>query len=526
MRKISLMLLAITCSVAVFAQEKLSTKSVNVFKNGSYFIVKEGNVNATSGNFRMAVPSSPLLATYWITMADNKVKRMDVKQDTIKVSTGINFLTDLLRSNKGKNMRLTYAIAGKDGSEPRTVKGKLESYNTNSGLIRMRTAEGTVFVYSSGVSEVIMEESFSDKAEKDSLAIVATFHMEKADKSVPVRLSYMHTGMNWMPSYNIRLLDDKKLQLEMKALIENYSESFKDADMTLTLGAANFKYAHQIDPIALTALSGGTDYSLRTYDNYAMQSNYNQMYANGAGYASDILDSDGPAFNVNSNFGTEGEKSHDLFTYKLGKVSIEKNMKSTFSIFSAPLPYEHVYEVSLYDHVNYETNKGINNQDNQQNTVYHSLCITNSTQYPLTTGPVFVQDENMSPLAQDQVKYTPVNGEAKVQIAKATDVQVKNSEEEISSEEKAKKVGSYYYKKVIIKGTITVENLQKKAVKMKVDKTIRGDITTTSDKGDIKKTGKYSGTNPTSTANWTVDVAAGAKKTITYEYNVYVYEGY
>ena len=132
----------------------------------------------------------------------------------------------------------------------------------------------------------------------------------------------------------------------------------------------------------------------------------------------------------------------------------------------------------------------------------------------------------MSPLAQDQVKYTPVGGETKVQLAKATDVQVKNNEEEIDSEEKAKKIGSYYYKKVRIKGSIVVENLQKKAVKMKVDKTIRGDITVASDNGTIKKTGRYSGTNPNSTANWSVEIAAGQKKTITYEYEVFVYEGY
>jgi hypothetical protein len=61
---------------------------------------------------------------------------------------------------------------------------------------------------------------------------------------------------------------------------------------------------------------------------------------------------------------------------------------------------------------------------------------------------------------------------------------------------------------------------------MKVDKTIRGDITSASDKGEVKKTGKYSGANPTCTANWTVEIAAGQKKVITYEYDVYVYEGY
>ena len=54
-----------------------------------------------------------------------------------------------------------------------------------------------------------------------------------------------------------------------------------------------------------------------------------------------------------------------------------------------------------------------------------------------------MQDKNLQPLAQDQIKYTPTGAKVKVQLAKATDIQVKMTEEEAGSEEKAKKFNSY-----------------------------------------------------------------------------------
>jgi hypothetical protein len=212
--------------------------------------------------------------------------------------------------------------------------------------------------------------------------------------------------------------------------------------------------------------------------------------------------------------------------YKLGKVSLPMSTKSSFAIFSTNVSYEDIYEVDLYDQINYASTLQIQNREDQVIPVWHSLKITNSTNYPFTTAPVFVQDKNLQPLAQDQIKYTATGGKVKVQLAQSPDVKVSNTEEEVGAVEKAKKYNNYYYKKVTIKGEIKIENLQPKSAKINLMKHINGDITTASDSGEIKKTGQYTGVNPQSNTEWNITVGASEKKTITYQYDVYMYTGY
>ena len=53
------------------------------------------------------------------------------------------------------------------------------------------------------------------------------------------------------------------------------------------------------------------------------------------------------------DYSTAGEKTNDLYMYKVGNVSLPKQSKTSFQIFSAKIPYEDVYEVSLGDIGNY-----------------------------------------------------------------------------------------------------------------------------------------------------------------------------
>ncbi|MPM32448.1 hypothetical protein SDC9_79010 [bioreactor metagenome] len=144
------------------------------------------------------------------------------------------------------------------------------------------------------------------------------------------------------------------------------------------------------------------------------------------------------------------------------------------------------------------------------------------TTQPFTTGPVFVLDENLMPLAQDQLKYTPVKGETSVQLARSSDIVVKYSEEEVSRTDSYTTINRTRYAKVVIKGEISIENLQDKAINLKMDKTIYAAITDVSDAGVSKKTGSYYGVNPLSEVKWDLSIKGGEKKVVTYSYEVLV----
>ncbi len=537
MKKSILSIFALATAFGANAQKDLKTTAVNLFKNGTYFIVKEGTVNAPKGNWSMSMENfNPLLSTFWIsTLKESPVNRIEFITDTIKSTRPIANFHDALSANKGKKIRLTYTI-GTAANSVSNAKGTLENYYPATGMAKIKTQEGSfLFLNTSNIYELYFDQEPNERVKMDSTVRVARIVFDKEKSNMPLKISYMQSGMNWAPSYSLKLIDDGKLQLSMNALIENFSEDIKDSELTLTLGAANFKYGSQLDPLtqfwvsnlgnAYGSISGGAGYASNS--NYNYQATYSNAMPAREMQMSGAYDNDAAVpYNDFNNYVTSGDKDEDLYRYKLGKVNIPKNSKTSFAIFSADIPYEDIYEINLTDIVNYATNQRIAINENQPYDVFHSLKLSNSTSFPFTTGPCFVQDKNLQPLAQDQIKYTPTGAKVKVQLAKATDIQVKMTEEEAGSEDKAKKFNNYYYKRVTITGTVKMENLQSKSVKVCVTKYVNGDIKTVSDAGAIKKSGQYNGLNPYSETEWTITLGKGEKKNVTYSYDVYVYQAY
>jgi len=509
------------------AQSLLTPTQVNVFKNGTYFIVKEGTVYPKNSKISLEVPDAPLLGTYWInTVKDVKISKITYETDTIKKLMTAQNIPEVVFANVGKKVTVSYKTDDKTFKE---ASGTLLSYYKSSGLLKIKTIDAkTKYILISNVIDFTVEETPADKMQSDSLTRLAKLEFSKSLDNTTLKLVYMQTGIQWVPSYNVKIISDKELQLEMKALIENSAEEISNADVTLTVGNPQFYYGYTIDPIAQAAqtnisslyTSGGSGYGKAMMG--LVQTNSYQAYSNNDVSVTNGSTANSYDYNDYSNYSTDGEKTNDLYMYKLGKISLPKGTKSSFQIFSYNLPYKDVYEVNISDVVNYSYNSYIGNDPEQKFDVYHSLKLTNTTENPLTTAPVFVMDENLQPLAQDQVKYTPVSSTVSIQLSRASDVIVKNIEEESQKTEITKKYGKDTYSKVILKGSIVVENLQEKKITLSVDKDLTGDATDVSDAGTVKKTGKYYGLNPYTEINWEVPLGAKDKKTITYTYEVWV----
>ncbi len=513
-------------SITVIAQTTvLKPLQVNIFKNGTYFIAKEGKVTGDLAKF--PVPPGPLQSTYWIyTTKENKINRIDVMTDTIKVSRKPESLNDFIIANKGKQATITYTFG--QGNTVRTVTGTIKDFVFGS-MLKLEDASGaTILVSIQSILEFSLKEKENPKFAVDSTMRIAKVYFKQTVTDEPVLLSYMSSGIQWIPSYNIRIIDETKLQLEMKALVENYSEGISDADVSLTVGKPQMLYGTTVDPIANDIFTGGVNgYTVNTGVTYNWTGAYAQqpgMYDNSI-VSEERSANDISSYNQQTDYETEGEKTGDLYVYKLGKVSLPKNTKSSFSIFSSTIPYEDLYEVNIGDYVNFYSTQNIPKNDDQYFDVYHSLRITNSTNFPFTTAPVFVQDEKLNPMAQDQIKYTPKGSKVKVQLSKAVDVQVKGEETELSRSDNLKKFNNAQYRKVTIKGTVHLENLQDKNITLNVTKAIVGEITEVSNSGVITKPGKFAGLNPNTSSEWNIELSGNQKKDITYTYEVWIYAG-
>ncbi len=409
-----------------------------------------------------------------------------------------------------------------DEKSIKELAGTLQMYLPETDLIKLKGSDGrTYFINASNVKEFSLDDKSNDYLSKDSLTRLAEIEFSKKTDETRLRMVYMQTGIQWMPSYFIKIQDDKELIIELKALVENYSENIEDADLTLTVGNPQFYWGNMTDPISLDYLSNIFDQKSANLGGLSYQfQNYNFTPAQDMSVAQMPLRT--PAFEESSIYSTEGEKTNDLFMYTLGKVSLLKDTKTSFEIFSQKVNYKDVYEVNINDVVNYSTNKYIANDPEARQDVFHSLRLTNKTNNPFTTAPAFVLNEKQQPLAQDIIKYTSVGSDVSIQLSKAADVIVKNQEEEIKKVENFKKVGRNYYNKVSIKGTISISNLQKKSIDLRVKKSLMAEVIEASDNGKSKKSGKYYSLNPYSDINWEIPIKENEKKVITYQYDVLV----
>ncbi len=520
MKKIIASLSLIMMVTFVFAQSNIKPVQINVFKNGTYFIAKEGNVPVKKGYAMLELPKQPLLGTYWLNAAkDNKITSVCFITDTIKKTKKPQNFNDIFKGSIGKKVHFTYAVGNEKNI--REISGVLVEYYEGSGIAKIKLADNkTTFYPVASVVEFTIDDSNVGELTVDSLVRVAKIYFDKNITNTEIRVVYMQSGIQWIPSYNIKVINENELQLEMKALVENYSEDVEDAELTFTVGSPQFYYGYQYDPIYNNFLT-----SLYDVKPAAVPYAQSQTYYTSNVYVAEERTAADQGISQYYDYSTEGEKSNDLYMFKLGKVSLPSQSKTSFQIFSVKIPYKDVYEVNIGDVANYSYYSYISNDPEKRLDVYHSLLLTNNTSNPFTTAPVFVQNENMQPLAQDRIKYTPTGSDISVQLSKAGDVVVKNKEEELKKEENVKKIGKTYYNKVTIKGTVFIENMQNKKILLTIKKDLTANVLSASNDGKINKSGRYNGLNPYVNINWELPLGAKEKKSITYEYEVYAPAG-
>jgi len=214
MRKTIMTTIGLTAILSANAQKDLKTTAVNLFKNGTYFIVKEGTVNAPKGSWSMSMENfNPLLSTFWIsTLKESPVNRIEFITDTIKSTRAIGNFYDALNANKGKKIRLTYTI-GASANSVSNAKGTLENFYPATGMAKIKTQEGSfLFLNTSNIYELFFDQEPNERVKSDSLARVARIVFDKEKNNMPLKISYMQSGMNWAPSYSIKMLDENKLQ--------------------------------------------------------------------------------------------------------------------------------------------------------------------------------------------------------------------------------------------------------------------------------------------------------------------------
>ena len=337
----------------IFAQTSLPVKQLTIFKNQTAFVVKEGVVSASNGKFLLPVPGSVLYGTYWLSGGkETGIRRIEFRYDTIKVQRQATELRHLLQANAGKEV----SLYTRSGDTEKKWSGKLEAFDEKSGIIRLLTPTSQIALPAALPQWAEFSGSMQTSYSSDSVARVANVWLEKAAVQASLREVYMQQNFNWVPSYYLQLGEGESARLDMKATIENYAEPIQNASVQLVVGSPQLYFGNRLDPIVSDYLGGeqGTaDYRSMLNNAYMPMSKTMEAAADAGGYR---------------EFVTEGEKTEDLYIYKLGNVSVPDKSKVIVPVFSKEVTYRDKYDCSIPDQTNFFASRFVDQTERDYET--------------------------------------------------------------------------------------------------------------------------------------------------------------
>jgi len=525
----------------------LDLKQVALFKNGLGFFVAETVCPADRTEFHVILPAAPSHGTFWISYPSDVDLASAVARET-EWDEKIEAMTipELLAANIGRRVRLTIGEKEFTGTIThcavnRTDPVPLPSYSLSSrttsrigpvqprprptvGAVTIQTETGLLCANPDTVTNVVfvgddVQRQFTQQIKRAELQI----RLRQAAPGRKIAVTFLARGITWAPSYMVEISDTRKARLSAKAVILNDACKLSGVDVQLVTGFPHLQFSGVVSPMAkqgnlesfLQAL-GRRD---RERGRPAVTSN---VMVQSVAYARAAGGSAAPEYGT----AEVGAAAEDLFLYPAGSIDLDRSEVAYIPLFTESVPYQHIYQWDIPDYVNEQDRYSYGrderaDQDGQQE-IWHSLRLTNTTRAPWTTAPGETV-KNGTILGQDTLKYTPPGGQTTLRITRAIGVKGDQVELETARERNARMWRNQEYDLVTIKGELSVLNTLAKPITLEITKTLSGEAKSVDPKARQEKLTKgLRRVNPLTRLTWTIELAPGAEKNLSYTYEVYV----
>lgn len=518
----------------------MSTEKVIIFKDGHGLFVKAAKAVADSRGkvFTENVPDQAVLGTFWA-VPDERPLRSTVAawHESVRAKAeerSCLSTVELIRANPGKTVTLglgDHELTAKlievleaSGSAPAPVEQfgywQKEVPLRGGELVVVETAEQQRKVFPlSTIHTVSGRELVTHCVQRSETATRARrltfdFGPEAANKPVSLHIMYFTPGVRWIPTWRVKTGTGPKAELSLQAEILNEEEDFDAATVDLVVGVPSFKFASTLSPISL-------EQTMRAAVSYAMP---NLMNSNlGISNASFSMRSgervDGTAMGAAENINAlaselGGESRQDFFVYPVKGLALARGARAVVPLWTRSVPQRHLYTVELAD-------DGAPPQSGlQNNKVMHQLELTNDTDLPFTTGAAMITDGDI-PLGQDLLAYTSRGGKTLVPITTALDLRAIQASNEVKRIPTALTVDKNDYSQVFRRSTVTVSNLQRTPVTMRVSVSATGKISNATQNGNVVVS-NGDRINSRSVVTWEVTLSPGARMDLAYDVSVYL----
>ncbi len=528
---------------------KTEIKEISLFKNGIGFIVSEAVLPENSKTIKLGQLPIPSYGTFWVGYPDEvKVRSLVTSIEEIEKKIPVQNLQQLLLLNPGKKVLIHTSDKDIEGvilennlrgyeqpaSNPYFMSARVyqDPYGRYvpqvfpNDILRIQTEKGILVLNASSVIRAEFNENnllnFSSTKEKFPSIRV---ELEKSYGGEKITISCLAHGITWSPGYLIDLSDPKTAKFSAHAVIINELADFNNVKVQLVTGFPNIKFADIVSPVAKSQTLLEFLNSLTNNANQQRQNNYmvtqQALLYNAAGEFERDERSLVPGYST----AAEGLFAEDFFFYPVNDFTLKNNETAWIPLFTAEMPYEHIYTWKIKDFVDKEEhyyNQTETQQENKAEEVWHSCRITNILNMPLTTAPAeFITNGEFT--GQDVCYYTPSKGETTIRINKALNVSAEQSEIEIDRKRDASIIHGYRYDLVKVRGELKIRNNIDKKIKLEITKELTGEVLESTPKSEDVKTAKgLKQVNEKHILTWQIDLAAGGEKNISYQYQVYI----
>ena len=514
-------------------QDLPKTVAVAAFKNGLAFVVRQGMIHLQSGVGRITPIPNATLGTLWLAPGESGASLDEVLAYHYNVAAQRNMesLAEVLQANAGKTVTVTFnnkdysgEVVGLREPDPNAAP----TPPAKPQYLLLRIDKKLVALPLNSIANAILPDDtvFSEKIEQQRAAL--RFKIKGSGDKTNLTVGYLEHGLGWTPSYLISLTDDKTAQITMQAVVMDDAEDLKDADVYFVVGVPNFAYSNTPSPMSLqqNLLAFMKDAEQR---DTGRNSPYSNAIAGQMVIADELSDlRSNPSFSQ-TVAELSGAPEEDLFLYTRSGVTLARDERATYSVFSSSVDYEHIYEWEVQDQPRVDgfgnvvqPNTNPSTSDAAANSIWHSIRLKNSSKFPWTSAPALVIS-GTKPVSQDTLPYTPKAASSNLKITIATDIRSSHEEQEIAREQNVPRRRNYQYDLVTVEGTLKVKNYKSKDVRLNIRKTIRGAVDSQSDGGETVKLGEAIQTdNPMSRLTWAITLKAGEDRVISYRYKVWV----
>jgi hypothetical protein len=536
----------ITIQTAEPKEATTQVKQVALFKNGIGYFLRTGEWPEEAGPFVIRPLPASSHGSFWLTWdAEVKVNDLHAREALGTEPAEATSVADLLRANAGEKVRLYLSATG-TGAEMRTVEGVIlpppevtkaprsdpyasgrpsiytERYvppPAQPDLLLLDTGKGIVAVKLPLVQEVDFlsgKVSRSVPRKVDTVELVGS--VEGAPKKRGFTLTYLAKGATWAPSYQIDISKPDTAVMSAKAEVINEVEDLKGVTLQLVTGFPNLQFADVPSPLSLKLdLAQFFQYLVRPPEQRP------PVTANVMTQSVVYRPAPTPALPGYQAAAAGGETAEDLFLYPIKEVTLAKGEVGYFPLFSASIPYQHVYQWTVPDYVrrsdSYAEAEGrAETRAKPAEVVWHTLRLQNTTDLPWTTAPAMTVAQGQV-LGQDTLTYTPARGSVTLKVTQAVGIGAWQEENEVQRERQAVQFYGRAYDRVTIEGKLRVHNYKGEPVSLEVTKTFSGELKSSTPEAQVRQLAQgLKELNPTSTLTWQLTVKPGEEKELTYSY--------